>query len=290
MTSSDSAATDQRAPAEAAEAAEAGAETGQPPLAPHTSCLASPARVCDHLLGGKDNYAVDRALVDDLLKIQPRLSGAAQENRAFVREAVRTLAGRGIRQFVDIGCGLPTADNLHQMAARQAPDARVVYVDHDPMVLAHARALLTDDAGASVVRADLRRPATLIDLVAATGTIDWNRPTAVVLAAILHHLTDVDDPRSVVGRLREALSPGSALVISHVTDDVESDATTAAADLYTKRSITPLVPRGRSAVLGFFEELDMLGPGLVHAAQWQPSQRAQAPESSLMYVGVGMHA
>lgn len=180
--------------------------------------LAGPARVYDCLLGGKDNYAVDRELVMELLEIEPGLVDAACANRAFVRRAVRELAGLGLRQFLDLGCGLPTTDNVHQIAARHAPGSRVLYVDQDPLVLVHARALLVDDGDVAVVQADLRKPEDLVAQSLDHGLLDPSEPVAVLLTSVLHHLTDADDPWHTIQTLTDALPPGSALVISHLTD------------------------------------------------------------------------
>ncbi|MFC6879009.1 MULTISPECIES: SAM-dependent methyltransferase [Actinomadura] len=241
---------------------------------------ASPARVYDYLLGGKDNYAADRVLVDDLLRLQPHLVDAARENRAFVRRAVRDLAGLGIGQFLDIGCGLPTPRNVHQIAARHAPGARVAYVDNDPIVLAHARALLTHDGGVRVVQADLRKPDELLGL--ARDGLDLSAPVAVLLASVLHLLADAEDPHGAVAELRGALAPGSALVVSHLATGFSS----AAAALYTERCTAPLVPRERHDIARFFGGLRLADPGLVPTTRWRPDGPARPDEHALMYAGV----
>ncbi|WP_051467746.1 SAM-dependent methyltransferase [Actinomadura oligospora] len=180
--------------------------------------LAGPARVYDCLLGGKDNYAVDRELVRELLRIEPGLVDAARANRAFVRRAVRELAGLGLRQFLDIGCGLPTNDNVHQIASRHMPGARVLYVDQDPLVLVHARALLVDDGDVAALQADLRKPEDLVAQALDHGLLDPSEPIGVLVTSVLHHLTDADDPWHTVRTLTAALPPGSVLVISHLTN------------------------------------------------------------------------
>ncbi|HEX2312647.1 MAG TPA: SAM-dependent methyltransferase, partial [Thermomonospora sp.] len=184
----------------------------------------SPARVYDHLLGGKDNYEADRVLAERMLAAQPRLAVAARENRAFVARAVRRLAAAGFDQFLDIGCGLPTHDNVHQIAARRTPGARVLYLDNDPIVLAHGRALLSEGGNVAVAGADLRDPRRLLECVAATRLLDLRRPVAVLMTAVLHFLADADGPFEAVAEIRRALPHGSALVISHLASDVAAEA------------------------------------------------------------------
>ena len=169
--------------------------------------IASPARVNNHLLGGKDNYAADRELADALLAVLPRLRAAVHADRAFVHRAVGVLVGRGIRQFLDIGCGLPTSENVHQTAARHTTGARVVYVDHDPVVIAHARALLADDGDIGVVRADLRKPSELLDDAFSQGFLDRDEPVGMIVTSALHHLPDADGPLLALAGFHELGGP-----------------------------------------------------------------------------------
>lgn len=247
---------------------------------------ASPARVTDCLLDGKDNYAADRDLADALQRVLPRLRLALREDRAFVRRAVRHLAGRGIRQFVDIGCGLPAAENVHQTAARHSPGSRVVYIDHDPVVVAHARALLTDDGDIGVVRSDLRKPAELLDDAFTCGLLDPQEPVALILSSVLHNLPDADGPHAIAAELRAALTPGGALVISHLTADVARPAVLAAAQTYTGGCSAPLVPRGRDEVATFFGDLRLTSPGLVPTFRWRPDGTPVPPHEPVLYAGV----
>ncbi|SEG69541.1 S-adenosyl methyltransferase [Thermomonospora echinospora] len=246
----------------------------------------SPARVYDHLLGGKDNYETDRALAERMLRVQPMLGLAARQNRAFVGRAVRRLAQAGFSQFLDIGCGLPARDNVHQIADRTMPGARVVYVDNDPVVLAHGRALLVENANVAVLRADLRDPEHVLDTVRAGRLLDFQRPVAVLLTAVLHFLADADGPQEAVARIRRALPAGSALAVSHLASDVATAATAEAARLFAAECGRPLVPRGREEVAGFFGDLAPVDPGLVFTGEWWPDIASQPPEHSLMYAGV----
>ncbi|MQY05106.1 SAM-dependent methyltransferase [Actinomadura macrotermitis] len=254
----------------------------KPPVSRH----ACEARVYDRLLGGKDNYLPDRTLAGELLELQPHLETAARENRAFLARAVAVLGGLGVRQFLDIGCGLPTGDNVHQIAARHAPGARTVYVDHDPIVITHARAIMADDSDVTAFQADLRKPAELLGLAAAT--LDWDRPVAVLLGAVVHHLPGADDPAGVVAELRAALPPGGALVLTHATADVLPTRTAAAAARYGKGCGTVLTPRTRRQITAYFDGLTLLPPGVVLTAQWRA--RSANPARSLMYGGVGLHS
>src|SRR5262245_49226429 len=198
-----------------------GPRQGRPPMAqPFDPSVPNVARIYDCLLGGKDNYAVDREAAGKILEIEPRAAAAARQNRDFLRRAVRFLAGEaGIRQFLDIGSGLPTADNVHQVAQALAPASRVVYADHDPVVLSHARALLTSspEGACDYIDADLRDTPALI--TQAARTLDFTRPVAVLLIAVLHFIPDAGDPAGIVRRLMAATPPGSYLVISHATPE-----------------------------------------------------------------------
>ncbi|GAA4090610.1 SAM-dependent methyltransferase [Actinomadura miaoliensis] len=253
-----------------------------------TAGEANPARFYDLLLGGKDNYAADRDLADPLLRVQPHARTAARENRAFVGRAVRALAEHGVAQFVDIGCGLPTGENVHQIAQRHVPGARVVYVDHDPIVLSHARALLADDGNVSVVRADLRDHDGLLEAVTVAAPLDWTRPVGVLLTSVLHHLAAADRPHELAAGLRRAMPPGSALAVSHLTADPAPAAVAEAASLYTAGCGTPLVPRGRAEVAAFLDGLELLGPGVVFTSEWRPVGPVRPPDQALMYAAVGL--
>jgi hypothetical protein len=257
---------------------------------PFDTSVAHQARVYDYLLGGKDNYAADRAATEAWLKIDPGMAFAARANRAFLGRVVRYLAGEaGIRQFLDIGTGIPTAGNTHQVAQAIAPESRVVYVDYDPVVLAHARALLTSGgAGATdYVDADLRDTGTI--LTQAAQLLDFTKPVAVTLLAILHAIPDADDPHALVATVMSALPPGSYLAVSHVGSDLIPQETqqemTGVANRFSQQQYTP---RDREQVLRFFDGMDMIEPGLVRVEQWRPEPGGPVGEHrSFVWSGMG---
>ena len=227
--------------------------------------VAHQARLYDYLLGGKDNYAADRAASEAVLRIYPEMAFNARANRAFLGRVVRYLAGEaGIRQFLDIGTGIPTAGNTHQVAQEIAPASRIVYVDYDPIVLAHARALLTSGgAGATdYIHADLRDTATILGRAA--QLLDFSKPVAVTLLAILHAIPDSDDPHGKVARLMYPLPPGSHLAISHIAADLIDPETRSGLDNLADQMIQQdFTFRGGEQVARFFAGTDLVAPGLV---------------------------
>jgi trans-aconitate methyltransferase len=235
--------------------------------------VANQARIYDYLLGGKDNYEADRAAVDAVLKVAPELGFSARANRAFLGRAVRYLAAdAGIRQFLDIGTGIPTAGNTHQVAQAVAPESRVVYVDYDPVVLAHARALLTSrKSGATeYIDADLRDTGTI--LAEAGGLLDFTRPVAVTMLMILHVFPDAEDPYALVARVMDSLPPGSYLAVSHLGADLlESEARQGFDDIVRRQAQQQYIGRTREQMTRFFEGLDLVEPGLVRVEEWHPS-------------------
>ncbi|WP_245667030.1 SAM-dependent methyltransferase [Actinomadura latina] len=254
----------------------AGTRTAETPLALHRP---GPARVQDYLLGGKDNYSCDRLLAHRMLAVLPQAADAALAARAFLAGSVRRLAERGLRQFVDLGCGLPRSDNLHQMAARHIGGTRVVYVDHDPLVIAHARALLMDGGNIAALRADLREPASVLDSPEVGRLIDPAEPVALVLSSVLHFLPGA---RDVVAALAAAAAPGSALVVSHLTADFAPAAIAEAARCYREASGVPVHPRGGAEVARLLGPFRPLAPGVV------PLTGGTAPGVPLMYGAVGV--
>jgi hypothetical protein len=246
------------------------------------------ARVYDYLLGGKDNFAADRELVRLALQIAPDARGVARANRQFLQRVVRHLAAEaGIRQFLDIGSGLPTQGNVHEIAQTADPDARVVYVDNDPIVLAHARALLADSASTIVVQADARRPMDLIDNSVVREFIDFDRPVALLLFAILHHFNDDEDPGGVTARLRDALAPGSYLALSHFHNPgdehpVVSCQAVTAEMLFNQRLGTGRW-RYRDELLSYFGDFELIEPGLVPVPEWRPDHDAEHIELGITY-------
>ncbi|MFD9328559.1 SAM-dependent methyltransferase [Streptomyces sp. NPDC060065] len=240
---------------------------------------AHPARVYDVFLGGKDNYEVDRAAAAAALAANPRGYLDVRHNRDFLRRAVTTLAGEeGVRQFLDIGTGLPTQENVHQIAQRIIPDSRVVYVDNDPVVLAHARALLTSgpEGLTDYIDADLKQPAQILE--EAAKTLDFDQPIALELVAILHFVEDAE-AYPIVRELVDALPSGSRLVLSHLTEDLNPENIRAVQRTYTERGFT-FVLRSRAEVERFFTDngLELDDPGVVPAHHWRPDGAAPLPE------------
>jgi S-adenosyl methyltransferase len=235
--------------------------------------VAHPARRYNYWLGGKDNFAADRASGDAVAAAFPNIRLAAVENRRFLRRAVTYLtADAGIRQFLDIGTGLPSADNTHEVAQRSAPQSRVVYVDNDPLVMVHARALLTSASDAGVIdyiEADAREPDKILH--EAARTLDFGQPVALMLVAVLHFITEDENPYGVVARLVDALAPGSYLVMSHATGDY-LDAKTLAGFSAGPATISF---RTREQFATFFDGLELLPPGVVSAAQWRAEDESQ---------------
>lgn len=243
------------------------------------SSKAHPARVYDVFLGGKDHYPADRDAAAAALAANPRGYLDVRHNRDFLRRAVTTLVEQdGIRQFLDIGTGLPTAENVHQIAQRIAPDTRVVYVDNDPVVLAHARALLTSgpEGRTDYIDADLRDPGHILEQAA--KTLDFDRPVALCLVAILHFVAD-EEAYPLVRELLDALPVGSRLVLSHLTEDLNPENIRAVQRTYTERGFT-FVLRSRAEVERFFTEnsLEIADPGVVPAHRWRPDHAAPVPE------------
>jgi len=254
-------------------------------LSAFDTTVASPARIWNYWLGGKDNYAADRAASEAVLSAMPSLLQIAQATRRFLVDAVTLLArDYGVRQFLDIGTGLPTADNTHQVAQRVAPESRIVYVDYDPVVLAHARALLvSNDAGATTyVHADLRDTETI--LAEAAGTLDLREPVAILLITVLHFIPDADRPDEIVKRLLDAVPPGSFLVILHAPSDIRAQEVAEMARRYNATASAPINPRPHDEVAGFFDGLEMICPGLVNLTEWWDTA---APDAGLAgYVGI----
>ena len=250
--------------------------------------VAHVARVYDYWLGGKDNFAADRAAGEQAIAAYPDIVFSVRANRAFLARTVRYLtAEAGIRQFLDIGTGIPTSNNTHEVAQSVAPGARVVYVDNDPIVLAHARALLTSGPAGltSYIDADLRNAGEILETAA--QTLDFSRPVAVVLMAILHLIGDEDDPYGIVATLMDAVPPGSYLTLSHIASDIETEALGEARDRVSKLMPVKQTYRSHAEVMRFFDGLDMVEPGLVRVQQWRPSSEVEAKSPAALWGGVG---
>ena len=251
------------------------------------SSVAHIARVYNYWLGGKDNYAADRAAGDRTIAEFPGIVTSARANRAFLRRAVRFLVTEaGVRQFLDIGTGIPTSGNTHEVAQSLAPQSRIVYVDNDPVVLAHARALLTStpEGATDYLDANLKDPAPI--LARAVQTLDFSRPVAIMLFAVLQLLKEDDDPYQVVADLLAAVPSGSYLALSHPTSDVQQDQVTAMVTQLNHLVAEKVTTRDRDQVARFFAGLELAEPGLVNVSQWRPDADTPTEGPAALWVGV----
>ena len=249
--------------------------------------VAHPARVYDYWLGGKDNFEADRIAGEETIAAYPAIRASARANRAFLARAVRWLArDAGIRQFLDIGTGIPAPDNTHEVAQAIAPETRVVYADHDPLVLDYARSLLTSspEGATDYLQADLRDPETI--LAQAARTLDFGQPVALMLLAILQFIADSEDPYALVSRLVAALPPGSYLVVSHPTDDFNPNRQGESIQRYNERVAEQATLRGHDETARFFAGLELVEPGVVAVAKWRPASELDSARPSSMWCGV----
>ncbi|MFI0452136.1 SAM-dependent methyltransferase [Actinomadura sp. 6N118] len=243
------------------------------------------ARIYDYIIGGKDHYGPDRGVAEGLPEgpwgddVERR---PAVENRRFLRRAVRFLLDEGIRQFVDIGCGLPTRTNVHDLAHDADPAARVLYVDHDQVVVNHYRALLSSSSTATVISADARQPGEILGRIRETSFIDLERPLGVLLVGLLHLMADEDDPAGVVARYRDAVVPGSYLVMSHLTGEGQDPEHVAQFTAMFQSAREPMVMRSRERIRSFFDGLDLVEPGMVDAPDWRPNRPFPKPSGWLV--------
>ena len=253
--------------------------------------MAHPARVYDYWLGGKDNFAADRIAGEETIAAYPAIRASARANRAFLARTVRYLAAEeGVRQFLDIGTGLPTASNTHEVAQSVAPASRIVYVDNDPLVLSHARALLTSspEGVTNYLDADLRDTATILEQAA--EILDFTQPVAIMLLAILHYIPDLAEASRIVARLTEAVPAGSFLVISHAGTDLLPDHV-AAFEKSLNAHLQPEhhhVARPRDVVAGFFDRAELVKPGLVRVSDWRPDSPEDAALPTILWGGVAV--
>jgi hypothetical protein len=250
--------------------------------------VAHPARVYDYWLGGKDHFPADRVAGEQTIAAYPEIRASARANRAFLARTVRYLAAEeGIRQFLDIGTGLPTASNTHEVAQAVAPDSRIVYVDNDPLVLAHARALLTSsrEGVTDYLDADLRDIDQILEQAA--DILDFTQPVAVILLAILHYIPDLDECVRIMARLTDAIPPGSFVVISHAASDIDADRM---AEMIRRMNEhmgdTTHVGRSRDVVAQFFAGLDLVEPGVVKVTEWRPESKQAAKGPTSLWGGV----
>jgi len=246
----------------------------------------SVARVYDAVLGGKDNFAVDRAIAEETVRLMGDGGRGARLNRAVLGRAVRFMAGEGISQFLDLGSGLPTVQNTHEIARGVNPRARVVYADNDPSVYLHARALLAGDAAAAVVLADVTEPDRLLAMPEVTSVIDFSQPAGLILNSVIHHILDEEDPYGAVARYKDALAPGSYLQITHFCDAAPE---AAASVRVLRENLGRGQIRGREEIARFFDGFELVEPGLVFLSQWRPDDPVRLPldvGSLLMLAGV----
>lgn len=249
------------------------------------------ARMYDYYLGGKDNYEADRAAAARVIAAFPDVRTAVRENRAFLARAVRFLAAdAGIRQFIDIGTGLPTQSNVHEIASAAAPGTRVVYSDYDPVVVAHGQMILSNDDAATFLQGDIRNPDAILDDPEVRSLIDFTQPVAILLLAILNFVADDEDPVGIISRLRSRMAPGSYLVISHGASEERPDTVQQITQVY-KNATAQAVLRTRAEILPFFGGFELVEPGLVYAAQWRPDVRGTGDTASagtaMTFAGVG---
>ncbi|MFF5807494.1 SAM-dependent methyltransferase [Streptomyces sp. NPDC012746] len=260
----------------------------------------SVSRIYDYYLGGSHNFEVDRQAARRAMEFMPGLPKIMQANRAFMRRAVRYAVDQGVTQFLDIGSGIPTFGNVHEIARAASPEARVVYVDHDPVAVAHSRAVLAGDEHADIVAADLRKPQDILAAPEVAGLLDLGRPVALLLVAVLHFLEDSDDPYAAVAELRDALAPGSLLVLTHASyEGIPLTQEVAAGTVGVYRDIrNPLVMRSGEEITRFFDGFELIAPGVVAMPNWRPdgaedpadSGAAEDPYAFSGFGGVGRKA
>jgi hypothetical protein len=254
--------------------------------------VAHPARVYDYWLGGKDNFEADRIAGEATIAAYPAIRASARANRAFLVRSVRYLAAEaGLRQFLDIGTGLPTANNTHEVAQSAAPESRIVYVDNDPLVLSHARALLTSspEGVTAYLEADLRDTDRILELAA--EVLDFTRPVAIMLLAILHYIPDLDEAQRIVARLVSAVPSGSYLVISHAASDIDpAEMAEMIRRMNEHLAEGNHVGRPREVVAKFFDGLDLMEPGVVKVTEWRPASPVEAAGPTSLWGGVGRKA
>ncbi|EWM14533.1 SAM-dependent methyltransferase [Kutzneria sp. 744] len=243
---------------------------------------ANVARVYDFLLGGSHNFEVDREMARRMIATAGDAAMVVRANRAFLRRAVRELGEAGIRQFLDIGAGIPTVGNTHEVAP---PGSKVVYVDYDPVAVAHAQVLLTEDPNTEAVQGDLREPDLLLRMAETTDLLDFGQPVAILLLAVLPFVKDEERPREAVAHLRDAVAPGSFLVVSHGAGDAAP--TDEVQDLYAKKATSTITLRSREQVAGFLDGWEVQPPGVVWLSAWRPDEEPKDAAASVMYGAMG---
>ena len=244
------------------------------------------ARIYDFLLGGKNNFQADRDAAEQLVRVIPQIAEACRLNRDFLGRVVRALAEAGIRQFIDVGSGLPTGNSVHEIAQRTDPEARVVYADYDPVVISHAQALLEDvPRGVIAVEGDLRHPGEIIGHPRVQELIDFRQPVAVLMFAVLHFITDAEQPGEIVRQVADAMAPGSFVAVSHGTDEgVTGEQSRDAQQIYQGAS-SRIVPRSREGILALLGPLEVVEPGLVNISLWPEKPPGAGPAAPLVFYG-----
>jgi hypothetical protein len=264
----------------------------RPSWAPQHIDLDKPnaARIYDYFLGGGCNLEIDRQFADQFLKAMPEVELVARRNRAFLRRAVRFCVNQGIRQFLDIGSGIPTVGNVHEIAQQMAPECRVLYVDNEPVAVAHSELMLEHNPNTAVLQADLRDPGTVLNSASARQLLDFDAPMALLMAAVLHFIPDSAQPGLVIEQYLKALAPESLFVLSHVSmDDWASEEPTPGVPSYNQTT-TPVYARTRQEVLGLMDGTELIEPGLVWAQDWRPDppeNPGEGPTKSFILAAVG---
>ncbi|MCL2729412.1 MAG: SAM-dependent methyltransferase [Actinomycetia bacterium] len=246
-----------------------------------------PARMYDYFLGGRDNYEVDREAAERVLDVVPEVVLGARANRDFLRRAVGYLVDSGVRQIIDIGTGIPTSPNTHEIAHAISPDVRVAYIDNDPIVATHAGARLLGTGNTGFFLGDMRKPRSILEHPTIGELIDVRQPVALMLVSVLHFVADQDDPAGLIAAYRETLPPGSHLVLSHATGDFHGERAGDVAAVY-KKATASLTPRTHAQVLALFDGFDLVEPGLVQVHEWRPDEATQVPDRPVgVYGAIG---
>lgn len=246
----------------------------------------SVARMYDYFLGGSHNFAVDREAARQIMAVAPDAPMIAHANRAFLRRAVRFLVESGVRQFLDIGSGIPTVGNVHEIAQRLAPESRVMYVDIDPVAVAYSREILTGNDRAGIIQEDLRQPERILNHPDVRKLLDFRQPIAVMIVAVLHFIPDSDDPAGIVATLRDAIPPGSFLALSQVNEEGREEEADQVKSVYHNTD-SSLHPRTRAELARFFAGFDLVEPGVVWAPEWRPETPDQVDDMTTVVCGVG---
>jgi len=249
---------------------------------------ANVARVYDYLLGGTHNFLADQDVARVIAAVEPNARAIGRANRAFLGRAVRFLGAAGIRQFLDIGSGIPTEGNVHEVAQGADPGARVVYDDLDPVAIAHSKALLGGNANASIIGADLRDPGRILAHKGTRNLIDFSQPVGLLLVAVLHFISDEEEPWRIVATLRDALAPGSYLVLCHGTDEGKPEVAQATEKVYSRGVSTDIHMRSRAEIMRFFDGFELVDPGLVDIPMWRPDSPADPTQFWGGLVGVAL--